>query len=35
VEKLDCVVSSKGNVKKDVPLKGFSLLEMKLLDIIA
>jgi len=34
VEKLDCIVSNGKDVKKEVPLQGFSLLEMRLLDVV-
>ena len=35
VEKIECIASSKGNVvNNNVSLKGFSLLEMKLLDVV-
>jgi len=34
VEKLECIVSNKDKVKKEVSLQGFSLLEMRLLDIV-
>ncbi|MBW1853267.1 MAG: flagellar hook-length control protein FliK [Deltaproteobacteria bacterium] len=33
VEKIECIASSKGNIN-NVSLKGFSLLEMKLLDVV-
>lgn len=32
-EKIDCIVSNGEDIRKEVPLKGFSLLEMRLLDI--
>jgi hypothetical protein len=34
VEKLDCIVSNGEDVKKEAPLQGFSLLKMRLLDIV-
>ncbi len=34
VEKIECIASSKGTVNNNVSLKGFSLLEMKLLDVV-
>jgi hypothetical protein len=34
IEKLECVVSHGDALKKEVPLQGFSLLEMRLLDIV-
>ena len=34
VEKIECILGDWEKVEKDVPLKGFSLLEMKLLDVV-
>jgi len=34
VEKIECIASSNGTVNNNVSLKGFSLLEMKLLDVV-